>query len=124
MKHLKRFNENITEDDLREDDKRMGVGIKLSPEDREYTFDDKGRRLTRYKNRLYDEVIPPNQANRNYFIKLTGQVKYEIGDVIRLRDGYKVKNVTITDIEETPYKNVAGGNAFTPHSYKYFFVEN
>jgi hypothetical protein len=119
MKHIKLF-ENF---DLKEYDKRMKQGFKLSPEDIEYGVNAKGTTLTRNKNRPYDEDIT-KQVDKSFFVKNSNEIQYEVGDIVRVRSGYEIKNVTITDKEENLYRNVAGGNAFVPHSFKYIFVEN
>ncbi len=83
--------------------------------------DIKGRPIRKYKYREWDEIVPPEQVDRTSFTLQSNQVKYEIGDVIVLKNNDEIKKVTITDVIETPYRNVAGGNAFVPHTFKYKF---
>ena len=69
----------------------------------------------------YDEdVTKKNYKHGFYKLVYPKTPQYEIGDEVRVKDGRKIKIVTITDKEEIPYKNF-GGNAFRPHSFKYEF---
>ncbi len=69
----------------------------------------------------YYDVDITKKVDKSHFNKYDYQVQYKIGDKVKVKDGRKIKEVTITDIKETPYKNVAGGNAFVPHSFTYTF---
>jgi len=99
-----------------------GKEFKIRPEDMEVVGQDiNGRPIRKYKYRECDEIVPPEQVDRTSFTLQSNQVKYEVGDVIVLKNNDVIKKVTITDVIETPYRNVAGGNAFVPHTFKYKF---
>jgi hypothetical protein len=69
----------------------------------------------------YDEDITKKTYKYGFYkLVYPNTPQYEIGDKVRVKDGRKIKIVTITDKKEIPYKN-AGGNAFRPHSFQYEF---
>jgi hypothetical protein len=101
---------------------KSGEVYKMRPEDREVVGHDvKGRPVMKYKYRDYDESMRDSQVDRTSFTLHSNQVKYNVGDVIRLNDRGEIREVTIIDIIETPYQNIAGGNAFVPHTFRYKF---
>jgi len=100
-----------------------GKPFSIRPGDMEVVGHDiKGRPIRKYIHREWDEIVPPEQVDRTSFRLQSNQVKYEIGDVITVKNKDVIKKVTITDVIETPYRNVSGGNAFVPHTFKYVFV--
>jgi len=100
-----------------------GKPFKIRPEDMEEVgYDIKGRPVKKYKYREWDEIVRPEQSDRSSFTLHSYEVKYEVGDVILLKDNDVIKKVTITDVVETPYRN-AGGNAFVPQTFTYKFEE-
>ena len=73
------------------------------------------------EERKYDEDITKKTYKYGFYkLVYPNTPQYEIGDEVRVKDGRKIKIVTITDKKEIPYKN-AGGNAFRPHSFQYEF---
>jgi len=100
-----------------------GKPFRMRPEDMEVVgYDIKGNPIRKYIHRKWDEVVRPEQVDRNSFTLNSNEIKYEIGDVITVKNNNVIKKVTITDVIETPYRNVSGGNAFVPHTFKYVFV--
>jgi hypothetical protein len=99
-----------------------GKPFSIRPGDMEVVGHDiNGNPIRKYKYRKWDEVVRPEQVDRTSFTLQSNQVKYEIGDVIVLKNNNVIKKVTITDVIETPYQNSAGGNSFVPHTFKYKF---
>jgi hypothetical protein len=112
MKHLKKFNEEFDP---------MGSWDPNHPSNK------KEEPVAKPKYQVKNDRIPyydadiTKKVDKSHFNKYDYQVQYKIGDKVKVKDGRKIKEVTITDIKETPYKNVAGGNAFVPHSFTYTF---
>jgi hypothetical protein len=112
MRHLKKFNEEF--DPMESWDPNHPSNKKEEP-------------VTKPKYQVKNDRIPyydadiTKKVDKSHFNKYDYQVQYKIGDKVKVKDGRKIKEVTITDIKETPYKNVAGGNAFVPHSFTYTF---
>jgi len=107
MKHLKKFNEEFDP---------MGSWnpnhISNKPEKEE------PKETLKFKPK-YEDIT--RQVNKTHFNKYAYLIQYKVGDKVKVKDGRKIKEVTITDIKEIPYRNVAGGNAFVPHSFTYSF---
>ena len=112
MKHLKKFNEDFDP---------MGSWNPNHPSNKKEEPVIKPKYLVKNDRNPYYDVDITKQTLKNWFRKYAYEIKYKVGDKIKVKDGRKIKEVTITDIKEIPYRNVAGGNAFVPHSFTYTF---
>ena len=122
MKYLKKFNESIDESNdlvksLKNYDRIKGE-FRVPVEEQEYVKDHNGRSIMIWTKRLYDEDVTERTV-KTHFTNYTHDREYNIGDEVRLRNGYEVRNAKIIDKREIPYKNF-GPNAFQPHSFDYY----
>ena len=106
MKHLKKFNEDFDP---------MGSWNPNHPSNK------KEEPTSGLTTTMEYDVNITRQVNKNKFNRYAYLTQYKVGDIVKVKDGRKIKEVTITDIKEIPYRNVAGGNAFVPHSFTYTF---
>jgi hypothetical protein len=102
---------------LKKYDKVAGK-FRVPPDEQEYVKDHIGRSVMLWTKRLYDEDVTERVVKTHFTNNVTGR-KYNIGDEIRLRNGYEVRNAKIIDKKEIPYKNF-GPNAFQAHTFDYY----
>jgi len=112
MKHLKKFNEDFDP---------MGSWDPNHPSNKKEEPVIKPKYLVKNDRNPYYDADITKKVDKTHFNKYAYLNQHKVGDIVKVKDGRKIKEVTITDIKEIPYRNVAGGNAFVPHSFTYTF---